>query len=113
KDWDLRIPGFGQLAMLHPVQLLSQLGILGPILTRSSEPGVSEFLAPPADTVAKVLVDAIRNVELRVFRPAIIPLGQSDFFLAQRLAVSSARVLLVRRAVGNMAVHDDQRWTVM
>ena len=33
-----RIPAFGKLAMLHPVELVGQLGVLGPILLHPAEP---------------------------------------------------------------------------
>ena len=103
------VPAFGQLAVLHAIELLRQLGILGPVLATPGEPGVAKLLATLAETVAKVVVNPIRYVEFGVFRPAVVPLGQSDFFLAKRLAVGSAGVLFVRGTVGDMAVHDDQR----
>ena len=41
--------------------------------------------------------------------PAIEPLGVSDLVLAQRFAMRFGRVLLVRRAIADMALDDDQR----
>src|SRR5262249_27726240 len=51
---------------------------------------------------------AIWNEEFRIWGPAVVLLGQPDFFFAQRLAVCGTGVLLVRRAVADMTVHDDQ-----
>src|SRR5262249_10844370 len=102
-----------QLAVLHAVQLFGQLGIPSSVLARPCEPTIAHFLAAPANAAAEVVVDAVRNVELGILRPAVTALGQTVFFLTQRFTVSSAAVLLVRRAVSDMAVHDDQRWTVM
>ena len=59
-----------------------------------------------------MLVHAVRDQEFRVLRPTIIVFGEPDFFFAQRLAVRRAGVLFVRRAVGDVAVHDDQRGPV-
>ena len=54
----------------------------------------------------------IRDQELRIWRPAVVTLRQPDLLLAQRLAVRRARVLLVRCAIGDVAVHDDQGWSI-
>ena len=43
-----------------------------------------------------------------ILRPAVIVLGQLDFFLAQRLAVGRTGILFVGRAVSDMAIDDDQ-----
>src|SRR5262245_38011969 len=67
-------------------------------------------LAPAAaDALAEVLVHAVGDQELRVLRPAIGSLRQPNLLLAERLAVGGAGVLLVWRAPGDVAVHDDQR----
>ncbi len=50
----------------------------------------------------------VGHQEPGVLRPAIITLGQLDFFLSQWLPVYGAGVLLVRRAVGDMAIHNDE-----
>ena len=57
----------------------------------------------------EVLADAVGHEELGVLRPAVVPLGEPDLLLAERLAVGGAGVLLVRRAPGDVAVDDDQR----
>ena len=90
-----RIPALGELAVLHPVELVGQIGVLGPILLHPAEPGVAQFLPPPADALAEVVVDPVGHEELCVLGPSVIPLGEPDFVLAQRLAVGGAGVLLV------------------
>ena len=65
--------------------------------------------AAGADAGREVLADAVGHEELRVLGPAVAPLGEADLLVAERLAVRRARVLLVRRAVGDVAVDDDQR----
>ena len=93
-----RIPAVGELTMLHPVELVGQFGMLGPVPLDPAEPGIAQRLAATADAVAEVLVDPVGHEELRVLGPVVIALGQPDFLLAQRLAVGGAGVLLVGRA---------------
>ena len=59
-----------------------------------------------------MLVDAVRDQELGVLGPAVGALGLADLLLAERLAVGLGRVLLVRGAVADVAVDDDQRGPV-
>ena len=69
-------------------------------------PGLRAALA---DAGGEVLADAVGDEELRVLRPAVDALGQADLLVAERLAVGLGRVLLVRRAVADVAVEDDER----
>src|SRR5207244_8734470 len=87
------VPSFRQLAVLHAVQALGPLGILGPVLLDLREPGLAQGLAALADAILKVVVDSVRDVELRVLRPTVNALGQANFFLAERFAVSGAGVV--------------------
>ena len=57
----------------------------------------------------EVLAHAVGHEELRVLGPAVGALGQPDLLVAERLAVRGGGVLLVRRAVADVAVDDDQR----
>ena len=61
----------------------------------------------------EVVVHSVRHVKLFVFRPTVIPFGEPDFVLAQGFAVGGAGVLLVRCAVTDVAVHDDQRRAIL
>src|SRR3954451_7326158 len=60
-----------------------------------------------------MLAYAFRHEELRVLRPPIVALGETDLFLAKRLAVGSAGVVLVRSSITDMALDDDQRGHVV
>jgi len=51
-----------------------------------------------------MLEDSIGNEKLRVLRPAVEFLGSANLFFAQRFTVRGIGVLLLRRAVANMAV---------
>ena len=66
-------------------------------------------LATLADACAEMLAHAVRHEKLGIFRPAIAALGQTDLFDAERLAVGGAGVVLVRSAVADVALDDDQR----
>src|SRR5262249_41692865 len=61
-----------------------------------------------ADAGGEMLAHAIGNEELGVFRPTIIAFGEADFVLAQGLAVRRGGILLVRRAIADVAVEDDE-----
>ena len=66
--------------------------------------------AAPADAVGEMLVHPVRHQELGICGPTIESLGVSDLVLAQRFAMGFGRVLLVRCAIADMALDDDQRW---
>src|SRR5579872_4883704 len=99
--------------MLHAKQLFGNLGILLAILGDSGKPGIAQILAALANPLAEVIVDAIGHVELPVFRPAIIPFRETNLVFPERLPVGAAGVLLVGRAVTDVAVDDDQRRAVI
>ena len=70
---------------------------------------LAQLRAARADARCEVLAHAVGHEELRVLRPAVEALRRADLLFAQRLAVRGVRVLLVRRAVADVAVDDDQR----
>ena len=65
-------------------------------------------LAARADARLEMLAHSIGDEELRILRPAVMTLGQLDFLRAQRFSMRRARILLVRGAVGDVAVDDDE-----
>ena len=71
-------------------------------------PGAASLGAACADSLREVLHDALGNEELRILGPAEEALRCPDAVGAERLAVRLRRVL-DRRAVADVAVHDDQR----
>ena len=72
------------------------------------KPSLVQALAALAHAAAEVLAHAVRNEKLGVLRPAVAPLGETDLLHAERLAMGGAGVMLVRRAVADVAVDDDQ-----
>ena len=64
--------------------------------------------AAPADAILEMLAHAVRHEKLGVFRPAVAALGEAYLLLAERLAVGRAGVVLMRRAIADVAFDDDQ-----
>ena len=62
-----------------------------------------------ADAAREVLVDTLWHQELFVLGPSVRALRRAHLVLAERFAVGGGSVLLVRRAVTDVAVDDDQR----
>ena len=50
------------------------------------------------------------NMKRLVGRPAIGLFRELDFFGSKWRAVGAVRVNLIRRAIGDLTPHDDQRW---
>src|SRR5256885_12622452 len=99
--------------MLHAGHLIgkSRRGLC--VLRERCFPGGSQLVSALADSGSKMLTDAIGNKEFCIFRPAINALGAANFFLTQRLAVGFLGVLLIGRAIGDVAVNDNERRTVL
>src|SRR5262245_10481956 len=102
------VPPVRQLTAQHAISLVRELRILASILLKLSPPGSMERQAARPDALLEMLTHLIWDEELRFWRPAVGTLRQPDLFLAQRFAVRRTRVLLVRRAVGDVTVDDDQ-----
>ena len=64
--------------------------------------------AAPRHAVLEMLAHPVRHKKLGVFRPAVAALGEAYLLLAERLAVGCARVVLMRRAIADVAFDDDQ-----
>ena len=60
-----------------------------------------------------MLAHTVRDEKLGILGPAVAPLGETYLLFAERLAVGRAGVVLVRRAVANVALDDDQRWHIL
>ena len=103
------VPAVGQLALLHRVDLGGEVGVRLGVLGELRLPGGAQLGAALADPVGEVLADAVGDEELGVLGPAVGALGLAHLLLAERLAVGGGGVLLVRRAVADVAVDDDQR----
>ena len=95
--------------MLHLVESLREIGILLRVVRKILIPLRAQVASTLADAFLEVFVDAVGNQKLRVLGPAVKLLYQPDFLLAQRFAVRLKGILLMRRAVPDVAVDDDQR----
>src|SRR5262249_23606217 len=88
---------------LHLVNLGRKLGIFRAIGGKQFAPTGAHLGAVGADAGGEVGTHRIGHQELGVLRPSVIALGETHLLLAQRLAVRGGGVLLVRRAVTDMA----------
>src|ERR1700730_16683522 len=107
------VPTFGQFAPLHFIKMQRQFWVLAGVLAKHFLPALTQLRTALADSILEVLSYPIGNVEFRIFRPTIIPLGQADFLFAEWLAMSGTRVLFVRSAVSNVAVNNDQSRSII
>jgi hypothetical protein len=98
--------------VLHAIELFGEFRVLLPIFCDSREPAVTQLFPALPDALTEMIVNALGHVELLIFWPTIVSLRESDLLLAQGFTVCPAGILLVRRTVPDMAVHDDQRRTV-
>src|SRR6516164_7226782 len=106
------MPTFRQLSTQHAIAPVGQLGIFTTITLELRPPGLVKLRTPLANAPVEMLAHPIRDEELCVWRPAITTLGQPDLLFAKRLPVRRARVLLVWRSVGDVAINNDQGRTV-
>ena len=110
KDGEIAVPTGREFAPLHLVDFRRQVRDTCARYAAKSSVQSRRASAPRApDAAGEVLVDAVGHEELRVLGPAVVALGEADFFLAERFAVGCGGVLLVRRAVADVAVENDER----
>ncbi len=102
------VPAIGQLTALHALEPVRELGMGAAVVLEAREPGFAQLATAPADAGLEVLVHPVRDQELRILGPPVALLGEADLVVAERLAVRGAGVLLVRRAIADVAVDDDQ-----
>src|SRR5262245_25026651 len=70
--WELGdggVPALGQLAALHALYFVRQLGVSGLVLLEQRLPGLASLPATRPDPFGEVLVHPVRNQELRVLGP--------------------------------------------
>src|SRR5258706_6025844 len=56
-----------------------------------------------------MLSHAVGDQELGLLRPSVATLGEANLLFTERLAVGRGGVVLVRRAIADVTVEDDQR----
>jgi len=97
-----------QFAGQHHLDLAGGLRVLALVSTNFFIQSSRKARAALADAVAEAIVNVSGTRNVRILRPAVEALGQADFLFAERIAMGGRSVLLVRRAVTDDAVDDDQ-----
>ena len=113
EDRQAGIPARRQFAGQHHLDVVRGLRIFRLVGGECFHPFVAQRGAAPADAVAKALVDAVRHQKLRVFRPTVEAFGQPRFLFAERIGMRRRGILLMRRAVADDAVDDDEGRTII
>src|SRR5262249_24768133 len=98
---------------LHALALIRQFRMSAAVALEERHPLRAKLLPASAETFGEVLVDAVGHQKFLLLGPAIGALCQLHLFIPQRLAMSAGGVLLVRRAIADVARHDDQAWPVV
>ena len=109
KARQIAIPAGGQLPPLHQIDLRGEVRETLAVLGKHRFPVAPRLAATLADAVGKVLHDSVRHQELGILRPVIGALDEPDFVFAQGLAMGRGGIDLVRRAIADVAVENDQR----
>jgi hypothetical protein len=73
KDWQIDVPSLGKLTLLHAVELISKIGILATVLGQQFEPMLAKLPAALADAFSQMLAHSVRDKELGVLRPTVMP----------------------------------------
>ncbi len=102
------IPTRRQLAPLHQVDLVREFWMLGAVGGEQLGPIAPSLRAARAYPGGEMLAHGVRDEELGVLRPSVAALGEANLVVAQRLAMSGGSVVLVRRAVADVAVENDE-----
>ena len=105
---EIAIPAGRELTTQLAVDLRRCIGMLAPVGRKPVVPFLAQRRAALAKAVAQTVIDAFGHQKLRILRPAVETLCETDLLLAQRVAVSRRRVLLMRGAVTDGAVENDE-----
>ncbi len=111
EDGKILVPIDRQLAPLHQIDFVGECSVLRAIGFEQTQPPIPRGGAARAHPGREMLVHAVGDEELGVLGPSVKTLGETDLIVAQRLAMGLGRVVLVRRAVADVAVDDDERGT--
>ena len=64
--------------MVHPVQVVRQLEILGLVFCKPAHPVLTERTSAAAHPLAEMMKNLLRDAEPLVLRPAVVAFGQWD-----------------------------------
>src|SRR5579884_295896 len=112
EGWDVFVPSVRKFTALHARKMVSAFRRIFLESIKERFPLRAQLAPTLPNAFRKVFTDTIRYVKLGIFRPTIRFFGQADLIFTQRFAVGFFGVLLVRRAISNVAVHNDERGTV-
>ena len=98
----------GSSRFCNLLDFVAKVWVFGSVRLHKLRPALLKLLPTLADAGAEVLTHAIGDEKLGVFRPAIAALRQTDLFDSERFAMRGAGVVLMGRAVADMAVDDNQ-----
>src|SRR5262249_14258197 len=101
-----------KFAAFHLAEFGGEVGELLAEVRVQGLPLGEEIGAALANAVAEVVENPVWNKKLGVFGPAVVFLDELHFGFAERFAVGFGSVLLVGRAVTDVAVDDDKRGAV-
>ena len=101
-------PG-GQLPPLHLIDLGGEVREALAVVGKQRFPVAPRLAAALADAVGEVLHDSVGHQELGILRPVIGALDELHLVFAQGLAMGRGGIDLVRRAIADVAVENDQR----
>ena len=65
-------------------------------------------MASFAEAFCEVFAHALWHKEFRVLGPPVAALGQLDLFFTERFTMSGGTIFLMRGAIANVAVHNDE-----
>ncbi len=82
--------------------------MLGSVCVEQVRPSAACLRAVRPDTGREMLADAVGDEELCILGPPIAALGEADLLLTERFAMGGGSILLVRRAVADMAIQNDK-----
>src|SRR5712691_12476636 len=110
KDGKPGIPSGRQLTPLHQVDLGRELWIFRPVSREKFSPTAAGLRAARANSGGEVLAHGVGNQEFGVLGPSVVAFGEANLLLTQRLAMSCGGILLMRRAVADVAIQNDEGW---
>jgi hypothetical protein len=97
----------------HLVQLVGELRVLLAVGGEQLVPGLPQLAATLSGHRREMLTNLVRHEEAFVLRPAVEPLRAANLLNTERLTVGGVVALLGRCAVGDDAVDDDDRRTLL
>src|SRR5262249_41970244 len=113
KNREVVIPTRGQFTLLHLLDFEGEFRELGAIGLKEGGPLPASLCASLSDSCGEMLVHALGNPKLSIFRPTIGSFTEADLILAEWLAMGRGGVLLMWGTVADVAVEHDESGPVL